>query len=349
MNATVRASVVIVTFDHRDRIGRCLSALLATISERDEVVVLDNASADGTADAVAGYVPRVRLVRSASNLGFAIGCNLAARATTGRYLVFLNPDTEPRAGWLDGLIAVLDSVADAGLVGPKMLQARDPDRIDTLGLNVNISGIPTSRGWGDRASCHVSLEEVGAVSGACFATRRSLFDDLGGFDERIFLYLEDLDLGMRARAAGYRCFITPGSEVVHEHPAGIWAKKFFYIERNRWWIILKTYSWRTIFGLVPALIVAEMVAWGFAIVSGPPHVIAKARSWLDLLRWLPALPRARRDLGRDRRVSDRMLLKLHDARLPFAQAATGPLARAGETLTTLLFSAARLFMEAVIE
>lgn len=343
------ASIVIVTFNHRAHIATCLSALLATIREGDEVLVVDNASSDGTADLVAEHFGgRVRLIRSGSNLGFAIACNLAARSSTAPYLVFLNPDTEPRAGWLDALIDVLRSIPDAGLVGPKMLQARRPDRIDTLGLNVHISAIPTSRRWGAVASGHSSLEEVGAVSGACFAIARPLFERLGGFDERIYLYLEDMDLGLRARVAGYRCFVTGSSVIGHEHPAGVSAQKFFYIERNRWWIVLKLYRWRTVVGLLPTMIVAEIVAWTFAAVSGPAHVAAKIRAWADLLRWLPALPEARRRVGRTRVMSDRALFRLHDTRLPFAQARSGRLARIGEWITTAIFGVSRIFLETLI-
>src|SRR5215467_520095 len=100
----MRASVIIVTYNSRRHIERCLDALLPTLAVNDEVIVVDNASSDGTADFVSSWHPDLRVVHAGWNRGFGGGCNLGASLSQAAYLAFLNPDTEVRAGWLDTLI-----------------------------------------------------------------------------------------------------------------------------------------------------------------------------------------------------------------------------------------------------
>jgi GT2 family glycosyltransferase len=350
--SAVRASVLVVTFNHRDLVPRCLDALRATCGPADEVIVVDNASSDGTADLIASRYPWVRLVRSPRNGGYGAANNLGAGLARGEYLVFLNPDAVPLPGWLEGLLEGLDRTPGEGTSGgagreadvlatARLLLAGDPERVDTFGNEVHISGITTSRGWGRPAGADGEPEEVAAVSGACFALRRRLFRRLGGFDARLFLYFEDTELSLRARLAGCRCVALPGARVLHDHRPGFSAAKLRLLERNRWWTLLKLFRWRTLVALAPVLAMGEVVAWGMAARSGPDHLAAKALAWADLLRWLPALPAARREVTWVRAVPDRALLRLHATRLPFAQVASGTAARAGEGLAALAFAGGR--------
>lgn len=336
----MRASIVIVTYNHRRHIGCCLAALGPTLGADDEVLVVDNASTDGTAEIVAHHAG-VRLQRLARNVGFGAACNLGARLSRAETLVFLNPDTEPQPGWLDALLRALQSGPNMGLVTAKLLLASAPERIDAFGNDLHISGIPTCHGWGEPAGQHAALEEVAAVSGACFAVRRDLFTALGGFDERFFLYYEDDDLSLRARLAGWRCIGVPDAHVVHDHRPGVSPAKLRYLERNRWWSLLKLYQWPTLLALLPVLLGAELIAWGLACRSGPRHMAAKAQAWLDLVAWLPALPAARAAARPHRRLTDAALLRLHGPRLPFAQVDPGALARLTEVLAHRAFSTGR--------
>lgn len=336
----VRASVVVVTFNHRRIVPACLDALRATIGPTDEVIVVDNASSDGTAGLVASHYPWVRLVCSPENGGYGAANNLGVAVSRGEYIVFLNPDTVPQPGWLDSLLAVL--APDAGILAtPKILLASETDRIDTFGNDVHISGLTTCRGWSEPAGAYVQAEEVSAVSGACFALPRRLFLRLGGFDARLFLYFEDTELSLRARLAGCRCVAVPDARVLHDHRPGFSAAKLRLLERNRWWTLLKLYRWSTLASLLPVLAMAEVVAWGMAVRTGPRHVAAKAMAWLDLLCWLPDLAAARREAARLRTVSDNAVLRLHTTRLRFAQVDRGPVTLAGERLASAAFAGGR--------
>ncbi len=336
---TVRASVIIVTYNHAADVQRSLEAVIPTLSARDDVIVVDNASCDGTPDIVAERYPRVRLIRSAENRGFGAGCNSGARAGHGEYLVFLNPDTEPRDGWLDALLNVLQSTPGAGLVTPKLQLAWQRESIDAFGHSMHVSGISTCRGWGEPLARYEHVEEVAAVSGACFAIERRVFDELKGFEERLFTYYEDDDLSLRARLAGYSCLAVPNAIVAHDHTPGFSPKKLRCLERNRLWTTLKLYSPSTLLAMLPLLLVAEILGWGLAFRYGPWHVLAKIQAWVDLLRWLPDLPPARRSVIH--RIRDRDLLRLHQTRLAFSQVASSPLAKVAETLTAHGFSFGR--------
>ena len=259
-------------------------------------------------------------------------CNHAARQSQADVLVFLNPDTVPHPGWLDALVKGLQH---GDLATAKLLHLSDPSRIDAFGNDLHISGIPTCRAWGEPATNRADVEEVAAVSGACFALRRSVFEELGGFDERLFLYYEDDDLSLRARLAGFRCVAVPQAIVLHDHRPGLSPAKLHYLERNRLWSALKVYRSRTLLSLVPALFAAEVLTWGVALWLGPEHVRAKLAAWGDLLTWLRRLPAERRKTCR--RISDRRVLSLHNYRVATAQMADGRLARAAGALATLGF------------
>ena len=337
MSRAPRASVVIVTHRHKGLIGPSLDALLPTLREDDEVIVVDNGSTDGIADDLAGYAARVRMHREEADRGFGAGANAGARAARGRTLVFFGVDSRPRPGWLDALLAVLDA-RDGALVGPLMLLMRDPERVDAFGNDVHIGGLPSSRLWGELArGLSGRTEPVAAISGNCFAVRRSVFDGLGGFDERFFLYCEDTELSLRARLLGHACVVTADAVVLHDHRPGTSPSKLHYLERNRVLMLAKLLRGRTLLGLAPALAVAELAGWGYAILGGPAHVAAKARAVAGVLAGWRDARAAGRTLARA--VSDRELLRAHRTRLPGRQA--GPVARLGEPLLALAFAAVR--------
>lgn len=246
------------------------------------------------------------MLRSDKNIGFGAANNRSARVARGQYLVFLNPDTVAEPGWIDTLIAPL--VESPGLSTPKLLFMERPDRINTCGNSVHLSGITVCRGYGRLSSSFEAKERILAVSGACFAIDRASFEQLGGFDERFFMYLEDTDLSLRAAQAGLSCWFVPDSRVRHRHAPSFSPNKIQWLERNRWMLTIKLWSARTLLGLLPALLMMEVLVWGYAIVRGPGAMRAKVASYLWLISRLPRLLKARRDTQRRRRVPDRELL-----------------------------------------
>jgi GT2 family glycosyltransferase len=223
-------SVVIVSYESRDLLARCLAALaadegrIATL----ETIVVDQASQDGTAAWLAAEHPVVKLVALAENTGFGAGNNRGAAVASGRWLLLLNSDAFVRPGAIDELVRFAEAHAAAGAVGPKLLwpdgrlqrsSRRFPTvfRLATEYLYLRKLA-PRSRALngfycGDFA--HDAARRVDWVTGACVLIRRELFERLGGFDEAFFLYSEEVDLLYRARELGAETWYDPAAEVVH--------------------------------------------------------------------------------------------------------------------------------------
>lgn len=180
-----------------------------------EVIVFDDASPDGTAEALA-RVPGLRLLRAETNQGFIRACNLAAGAARGRYLLFLNNDTEVLRGWCDELLRTFDDVPRAGVVGAKLLY---PDgRLQEAGGIIWQDGSGWNYGRGDDPDRpeYGYRREVDYVSGAALAMPRALFQRFGGFDERYLpAYGEDSDLAFKVREAGLTVIYQPLAQVIH--------------------------------------------------------------------------------------------------------------------------------------
>ena len=334
------ASIIIVSYNKRDDIVRCLRSVFETSEPAFEVVVVDNASTDGSADAVAEEFPNVITIRSETNLGFGGGCNLGAGSASANSLVFLNPDTLVDSGWLGPLITAIsatDSRPAIGLATSKVLMLREPDRINTCGNTVHITGLTLCRGLGDPDSSFADEQQVDAVSGAAFAIRRDAFEALGGFDESMFLYMEDTDLSLRARLAGWQSVCVPRSRVFHAYSLKMFPLKVFYQERNRYRMLLKSFKWATLLALSPVLLMAEVITWGFVLLHDRANVGNKLRAYSWVLRNSRRIVEQRTATQATRRVRDRELLLHTSFRLDFVSTSPGAASRIAQTIFDPLF------------
>ena len=224
MSEEPRVDVVVVSYETRETLLECLAALVAEPTA--SVVVIDNASRDGTAAAVRERFPSVRLVANAENVGFARACNQGARESRAPYLLFLNPDATLAPGSLGALAAILEARPRVGVVGPRTRSANGDIQVSTgpdLSLVSEIRQRRLVRGVARRDAAilveaeglHAVEREVDWVSGACLMIRREAFDAVSGFDERFFLYEEDADLCRRVRQAGWQVLFSPTAEARH--------------------------------------------------------------------------------------------------------------------------------------
>jgi GT2 family glycosyltransferase len=202
-----------------------------------------------------------------------------------------------------------------------------PNRINACGNDMHLAGFTLCRGAGARRESYAERSEVGAVSGAAFAMRRELFEVLGGFDESFFLYMEDSDLSLRARLAGYRCLYVPDSVVYHDYRLHFGPQKTYYHERNRYVMMLKAFRWPTLLFMAPALALGEMVAWGFVLLHEPLRLANKLRAYAWIVRRWRQIMRDRQQTQRLRRISDRDLLRWCTHRLDYGQVCSGPLSK----------------------
>jgi hypothetical protein len=318
-----KASLIIVNYNGREDVDRCLQSLQEDRDSDYELILVDNASSDGSAEYVAAHYPQVRLIRSESNLGFGAGNNLGAAQARGEYLAFLNPDTTVEPGWLDALISTLESDPGIGLATSKILQMDNPGKVSGCGNEVHCSGLALGRGMGMDHELFSEGEDLAAISGAAFASRKDVFESVGGFDGDFFMYVEDTDLSFRTRLAGFRIVLVPDSVVYHDYALSFGPRKTFYQERNRYLMLLKTLRWPTLLLLSPAQILAEVVTWGFVLLREKRHLRNKLDAcWWIVTHW-PSIMEKRRRVQRSRRARDRDLLTLMTHRLAYEQTGTG--------------------------
>lgn len=214
MKTDSRVSVVVPNYNGKAFIEACLKALTADAPEA-EILVVDNGSSDGSREIVEEKFPRVRLIPLDRNYGFPRAVNEGIRAASHPYVILLNNDTVVLPGFTKALAEALDGDSRAFSASAKLISLHDPEKIDDAGNFYCALGWAFARGKDKPAAYY---EEPGVVFAACAgaaAYRKTVFEEIGYFDEAHFAYLEDIDVGWRARIAGYRNLYVPSSKVLH--------------------------------------------------------------------------------------------------------------------------------------
>ncbi len=220
-------SIVIVTFNSTADITRCLESLTTAPPRTTyEIIVVDNASSDGTADLIRAQWPRVRVVDAGGNIGFARANNMGIRVASGSLVLLLNPDTVVNGPAIDGLAACLDQHPGIAAVGPRIVDGHGRPELSwgpmispLAEARQKLLVVGHDRGW-PIASAAVGRRtalsrDVDWVSGACLMARRADLRAIGLFDERFFLYTEDVDLCARLRAQRQRVHFLASVSIVH--------------------------------------------------------------------------------------------------------------------------------------
>ena len=300
-------SIVLVSYHSQADLARCLPSIERQGVEDVEVLVVDNAPGDGTGAWLAHEHPHVRVLANPVNSGYAGGSNLGLGQARGEHVLILNPDTELHHGALRTLLQVAQAHPDA-LITPKLLQS--DGRVNTCGNEMHVTGITSCRGLGEPASSFTGTQPVPLLSGAAIFARRDLLQALGGFDASYFMYLEDTDLSLRARARGHALLCAADAVVTHHYALAMSPTKLFYLERNRWLLLLTNFERATLLRLAPALALTELATWAFALSRGPAYLGARARAcawlWRERRTWRAAREAARavRQRGDDALLAD---------------------------------------------
>jgi GT2 family glycosyltransferase len=241
-------TLVIVNYNGADDTIACLEGIrsLEWPARALKVVVVDNASGGDDVERIRQAAPGVRVIASKNNLGFAGGCNLGAAKADTDHLAFINNDARPEPGFLQAAVGALTRNPGVGAVAAKVL--------DWEGNRVDF--VDSALSWyGQGFKLHVGAEDDGSFdtehdvlfgTGSALVVRRSAFEQVGGFDERYFMFFEDVDLGWRLWLAGHRVRFVPGALVYHRHHAsmsklGAWREQFL-LERNALFTIYKNYD-----------------------------------------------------------------------------------------------------------
>jgi N-acetylglucosaminyl-diphospho-decaprenol L-rhamnosyltransferase len=279
-------AAVVVSYNVRDLLLRCHRSLREDGVKR--IVVVDNASADGTPAALAGE-PDIDLVALERNLGFAGGANHGVARTDTPYLALVNPDEVVEPGCTAVLVEALERDPELAVVGPRITTPdgrvypsarRFPDLLDAAGhafLYLVWPNNPFSRRYRMVDWDHASAREVDWVATTHVVVRRTAWDQVGGFDDRYFMYMEDVDLCWRLRRAGWKVGYEPGATVVHEIGRSTDQTPYRMIvahHRSLWRYAVKTSTgWRrALLPLIaPALVLRTVLAWVHRATRRRPH------------------------------------------------------------------------------
>ena len=263
-----RAIVVIPTLLGGESLQRCLTSLAVQTFTNFEVVVVDN-SGRGIARNLANP-PHVRVIENSENVGFGAAANQGWKASEAEFLITLNDDAYPAPQWLENLVAACEQDGSIGMCASQIRLLASRGRLDSAGLNIYPDGTSKQRGHGREASKYGTPEAVLLPSGCAALYRRSMIEQVGDFDPDYFLYVEDTDLGLRGRLAGWRCVYVPEAIVEHEYSksSGRASRvKAFYVERNRLFTVVKLFP-AVLWPFVPLFSAWRYLAHFAALLQG---------------------------------------------------------------------------------
>lgn len=242
-------SIVLLNYNGGRHNAACLSSLRALDYPRDrfEVLVIDHASVDGSVAEIRRDFPEVRLVEAGINLGFAAGCNFGARSSSADWIAFLNNDTRVDPGWLKALVTAVDQEEGVVCSAAKMLDW-EGEEVDFVEGHVVFHGFARQTHWRERVG-DSRLDQARSLLFACggaMLIHRDTFLALGGFDERFWMFFEDVDLGWRLWLAGYQVRFAPDAVTYHRHHGSAEgmgeARRNFLYERNALMMVVKNYE-----------------------------------------------------------------------------------------------------------
>ncbi|MBS1857187.1 MAG: glycosyltransferase family 2 protein [Acidobacteria bacterium] len=263
-------SVVIVNWNRRELLRASLASLERQRGIDFETIVVDNGSSDGSAE-MAEAEFGARVIRNRENRGFCAANNQGIAAARGEFIALLNNDAEAEPGWLVELHRACSRAPDTGMAASKILVWEDPKRIDKAGHLIFPDGQNRGRGSGTLDEGQFDREEEVLWPDGCAAMyRKRMLEEIGGFDEDLFAYGDDAELGLRARIAGWRCWYTPRAVVRHHRGATMGkgsGARLRLIERNRVLLAVKLFPW-SLLALNPIYFALRLIAGAAAAGRG---------------------------------------------------------------------------------
>lgn len=315
--------VLVSCYNGMQYIDDCLNSVLASdaTSFQRHIVVVDDASTDGSADHIRQQFPQVDCVRLATNRGFA-GANNAGyehikqNCPNAKYLFLLNMDTVADTAFLSAMVEHMDQNENVAAAQSKLL-LHDSKRINTAGNRSHYLGFGFMTGFNEEDTGQYEARPIDFASGAAMTVRMSAIEKCGLFDESFFMYLEDADLSWKLRSLGHKVTFVPDSIVEHKYEASAPTKYYFQLERNRWILLLTYYRLPTLILLLPALLFMELGQVAFSLINGT--LGAKFRAWFFFWnpKYIGAVLRRRSNAQKTRRIGDRELTKSFSGTVDF--------------------------------
>lgn len=301
-----KVAVIIVNYNGGEFLEKCLHSLRKQTFASFRVIVVDNASKDGSADSIESRYPDIGVIRLHQNVGFAAGNNIGAAAASGcEWIACLNPDAFPAEDWLEKLMAAAERNPEYAFFGCYMLQAEDSGMLDGTGDIYHVSGMAWRRDH--RKPVTQGSQSSGEIFAPCAAAalyRSDAFNEVGGFDESFFCYFEDVDLAFRLRLRGHKCLYVRDAVVSHMGSAITGYQSDFTIyhgHRNLVWTYFKDMPAPLLLIYLPQHILLNIVSLLVYSFRGKFRVIVKAK-WHAILG-LPRIFRLRRTIQQSKLAS----------------------------------------------
>ena len=302
-------SIIILNYNGTNFLKDCIDSIVRETHSPYEIIVVDNNSPDNSGEIFSKKYPEIKFILNEENVGVPEGLNIGIRNAVGEFVVLLNNDLIVMSNWLDNFFKAYEKTGVA-LYQPKSLKFKDPTILDGTGCMINIFGFGFARDKGLKdEGKYDKQEEISYASGTCMFAPTKIFDEIGLFDSTFFAYHEELDLGWRARIFGYSSYYVPET-IIHHHGSVHWKwspQVFYFLERNRWLVLLKNYSTKTLVKLLPSLIIIEFFMLAFFISKG--LFLKKLKSYGSILKLGNHIRKQRRTIQQKRKIDDNEIIR----------------------------------------
>jgi GT2 family glycosyltransferase len=311
--------VVIVNYNGGDLLARAVGAMKRQTFSGYRLIVVDNASSDGSIAALRTRHPETEVLSAGANLGFAAANNVAVRTVPGsRWIALLNPDAFPEPAWLQQLVEAARDNPDVAAFASRTVDARDTALLDGAGDAYHVSGRYWRRGYHCPAKHrYEQREEIFAACAAAALYSRVAWEQVGGLDEDFFCYGEDVDLGFRLQLAGYRCLYLPAA-VAHHYGSAVTGERSdfstYHGQRNLVWVYVKNMPSPLFWLMLPYHLILNLAAILGCVLRGQGRVALRAK--FDALYGLPRVLRKRAGIQRSRKVGARRVWGLMERGWP---------------------------------
>lgn len=308
MKATPVISVIVVNYNGLPYIDKCLTSILNQDYKNYEVIFVDNASTDGSLEFVKNKFPDVVTVAGSINTGYCGGINAGCSVANGKYIAPINVDTRVDSQWLSAMENFMELNTSVGAVTPKILLMDRPDYINTMGLDIHVSGLAFCRNLGKRNNTSYLPEKVSGISGCSFMIKRETLVKIGGMPEECFMANDDVILSWLINLMGLEIFCVPESVVYHQYHQNLNPSKVYNLEKNRYFLLGYGYKPVTFWLLSPILAITEIATICFAAIKGSKYIEAKLKAFTAFWREREIVKRRREQYEKLRDISDRKLL-----------------------------------------
>jgi GT2 family glycosyltransferase len=312
----VSVTIVIANYNGRKYLKKCISSLYKQTYKDFEIILVDNASKDDSIVFVKNNFPKVKIIQNKKNLGFSGGNNLGVKFSKGRYIFFVSQDTETDKNCLKELMSCIKKSKDT-IACPKILLSYERNKINATGLALHYLGYGWCDNLGKPSKEQNEEREILFPSGTAFLIDKKIFNSINGFDEIYFAYYEDTDLGWRLRLKNYKVMLVPKAKLYHQYIFSRHSIKIYFAERNRIVTILKNYETKTLFLILPPLMLTEAGVLFYSSVNG--LLSSKLSGYYWIIKNMSKILKRRKSVQKYRKVTDKEIVKYFFSKIEFKE------------------------------